>query len=102
MTTFFRILSYVRPYWRTLILSMACTVFFSIFSGASIYLTIPLLETLFDQTPTDMHFVQTPPKNQLVPNEIIGVKRSAENFLREYLFEGTKSEALLKICVLIF
>lgn len=102
MRIFFRILSYVRPYWRTLVLSVISTIMFSIFSGASIYLTIPLLETLFDQSPTEVHFIQTPPKNQLVPNEIVGIKRTTENVIRNFLFDGTKSEALFKICSLIF
>jgi subfamily B ATP-binding cassette protein MsbA len=102
LTTFFRILAYVRPYWRTLLLSVSCTILFSIFSGASIYLTIPLLETLFDQTPIEISAVQTPPKNQLVPNEIVSVKQQIENTLRNFLFAGTKAEALLKICTLIF
>lgn len=102
MTTFLRILSYVRPYWRTLLLSILCTILFSIFSGGSIYLTIPLLETLFDQTPVEVSAIQTPPKNQLVPNEIVSVKQYVETTLRGFLFAGTKSEALFKICGLIF
>lgn len=92
----------MRPYWRTLVLSVTCTIFFSIFSGASIYLTIPLLETLFDQTPIEVAAVQTPPKNQLVPNEIVSIKQYVENTLREFLFDGTKAESLFKICGLIF
>ncbi|MFZ4621483.1 MAG: ABC transporter ATP-binding protein [Bacteroidota bacterium] len=102
MKIFFRILAYVRPYWRTLALSVACTFMFSIFSGASIYLTIPLLETLFDQTPQEINATQTPPKNQLVPNEIVGAKQYIEHSVRDFLFAGTKSDALFKICVLIF
>lgn len=102
MKIFFRILVYVRPYWRTLALSIACTFMFSIFSGASIYLTIPLLETLFDQSPTEINATQTPPRNQLVPNEIVGVKQFVEHSIRDFLFAGTKSEALFKICMLIF
>ncbi len=102
MKIFFRILKFVRPYWKTLALSVCCTIMFSIFSGSSIYLTIPLLETLFDQSPPQISTIETPPKNQLVPNEIITVKQQVENFLRSFLFTGTKNEALFKICMLIF
>ena len=102
MKIFIRILSYVKPYWRILALSIGCTFMFSMFSGASIYLTIPLMETLFDQTPMEVSATQTPPKNQLVPNEIVGAKRYVETTIRSYLFAGTKSEALFKICGLIF
>ncbi|KAB2922790.1 MAG: ABC transporter ATP-binding protein [Bacteroidetes bacterium] len=102
MSTFVRILTYVRPYWRTLALSVLCTIFFSVFSGSSIYLTIPLLETLFEQNPIVTAGVDTPPKNQLVPNEVVAVKRYVEVSLREFLFNGTKAEALFKICALFF
>ncbi|MCK5572703.1 MAG: hypothetical protein KAJ12_08075, partial [Bacteroidetes bacterium] len=43
-----RVIGYVRPYWKWLAISMAASVVFSLFSGVSIYLTIPLLETLFN------------------------------------------------------
>ena len=59
MKIFFRILRYLRPYWKRLALSIVCTVFYSVFSGASIYLSIPLVETLFDQSSSQ---VQTPPR----------------------------------------
>ncbi len=102
MKIFLRILAYVQPYWRTLALSILFTIMFSIFSGSSIYLTIPLLETLFDQSPNETAFIHTPPKNQLVPNEVITVKQTIEKTIRDFLFRGSKSEALLRICVLIF
>jgi subfamily B ATP-binding cassette protein MsbA len=101
MAIFLRILSFVRPYWRTIVLSVTCTIFFSFFSGTSIYLTIPLLETLFEQTPIEIGAIQTPPKNQLVPNEVVTVKQHIERTVRDFLFTGSKSDALFKICVLI-
>ncbi len=102
MKIFFRVLVFVRPYWRTLALSIISTIFLSVFSGASVYLTIPLLETLFDQSPIEVSGTSTPPKNQLVPNEIVSVKQVVENALRSFLFAGSKNEALFKICGLIF
>ncbi|MBW7888841.1 MAG: ATP-binding cassette domain-containing protein [Bacteroidetes bacterium] len=101
MKIFLRILAFVRPYWKTLALSVFCTMFFSLFSGSSIYLTIPLLETLFDQSQTPLVQVETPPKNQLVPNEIVSVKQQVESVVRNFLFSGSKNEALFKICGLI-
>ena len=41
---------YLRPYGGRLALSIACSILFSVFSGVSIYLTIPLLETLFQRS----------------------------------------------------
>ncbi len=98
MKIFFRILQYLRPYWRRLALSIVCTVFYSVFSGASIYLSIPLVETLFDQSSSQ---VQTPPRNSVVPNEIIGGKQQLENLIKSLIFTGSKTESLFKICVVI-
>ncbi|MCX6136064.1 MAG: ABC transporter ATP-binding protein [Ignavibacteriales bacterium] len=97
MRVFLRILRYVRPYWRKLSLSLLCTVLFSIFSGASIYLTMPLLQTVFDQAPSN----STPPRNSLVPNEIISLKQSLNDYLQRSVFSPDKNETLYKICALI-
>ena len=98
MRIFFRILRYLRPYWRRLALSIVCTVFYSVFSGASIYLSIPLVETLFDQSSSQ---VQTPPRNSVVPNEIVGGKQQLENLIKSLIFTGSKTESLFKICTVI-
>jgi len=81
-----------------LALSIVCTILYSAFSGASIYLSIPLLETLFDQTTIQQ---QTPPTNSMVPNEVIGLKQKLEGTLKSRVFSGSKTEALFKICVVI-
>jgi subfamily B ATP-binding cassette protein MsbA len=44
---FRRILGLTRPYWKHISLSMVFAVFYSVLSGASIYLFIPLLDILF-------------------------------------------------------
>ncbi|HLF13659.1 MAG TPA: ABC transporter ATP-binding protein [Bacteroidota bacterium] len=44
---FRRILGLTRPYWRHISASVVLTVFYSLLSGASIYLFIPLLDILF-------------------------------------------------------
>ena len=44
---FRRILGLTRPYWKHISASVVLTVFYSLLSGASIYLFIPLLDILF-------------------------------------------------------
>ncbi len=92
---YLRLLRYVRPYKRFLTGSIISTIFFSLFSGASIYLTIPLLDTLFNQgipqpiavTPSSGFFDQ--------------LKANAANVFNSFVFSGTKSEALFRICAII-
>ncbi|HTR81411.1 MAG TPA: ABC transporter ATP-binding protein [Bacteroidota bacterium] len=97
MKIFLRILRYVRPYRTTLILSVVCTILYSAFSGASVYLSIPLLETLFDQSSQQ----QAPDESGTMPNQIGGLKDRIEQTLKDQIFSGSKTEALFKICVVI-
>ncbi len=96
MKPYFRLLKYVRRYWLYLTVSILCTVFFSFFNAASIYLSIPLLDTLFNQ-------------NSSITSSLTGVasqqtgslKESINTLINTSLLQGTKSEALLRICFVI-
>lgn len=92
---YLRLLRYVLPYKKFLASSISATVFYSVFSGASIYLILPLLNTLFSQTSPQMIIA---PANAPIFDR---VKISAENLVTQFVFGGTKSNALLKICVVI-
>lgn len=95
---FLRVLSYARPYWKYLGLSFFFTILFSIFSGVSIYLAIPLLETLFSQD-----YISALEKiGGSSQGGFLGtMKREFFGFLFRYVFSGTHSEALIKICLII-
>jgi ABC-type multidrug transport system fused ATPase/permease subunit len=91
--TFLRVLKYVRPYWKQLALSVFFTILFSIFSGVSIYLAIPLLETLFSQD-----YISVLNKLGSSSGFLSDLKNTFFSFLLRYVFSGTHSEALIKIC----
>ncbi len=92
---YLRLLRYVKPYKRFLTGSIISTIFFSLFSGASIYLTIPLLDTLFNQgTPQPLTITAT-------SGFLEHLKANAANLFNSFVFGGTKSEALFKICFII-
>jgi subfamily B ATP-binding cassette protein MsbA len=94
--TFLRVLKYVRPYWKQLALSVFFTILFSIFSGVSIYLAIPLLETLFSQD-----YISVLNKLGSSSGFLSDLKNTFFSFLLRYVFSGTHSEALIKICIVI-
>lgn len=98
LKVFFRVLGYVRPYWKHLVLSIFFTILFSIFSGVSIYLAIPLLETLFSQDYMSALGKIGASSGTGFFNEM---KKEFFGFLFKYVFSGTHSEALLKICLVI-
>jgi subfamily B ATP-binding cassette protein MsbA len=47
MRLFLRVLAYIRPYWRHLAISIVCTVLFTLFSGATVWMLTPLMKTVF-------------------------------------------------------
>jgi len=47
MRLFLRVAAYVKPYWRHLFISVICTMLFTILSGASVWILMPLMRTVF-------------------------------------------------------
>ncbi len=102
MSTYSRVLRYLRPYKARLAASMLCSVLFSVFSGLSIYLTIPLLETLFGRggvsSPAAPASSSSP---ELVPGWLAGIRRSMEHAFQSAVFSGSAEQSLLTICAVI-
>jgi subfamily B ATP-binding cassette protein MsbA len=101
MTIFLRLLKYVKKYWRNLTISIVCTVFFSLLSGVSIYLSIPLLKTLFNQ---GTQTVASPLSTTSPPSTRGGASGLIDQVLtsfQEFILSGSQSEALLRICAII-
>ncbi len=103
MKIYFRILSYVKPFKKHLAASIIFTILFAILNGASITLTIPLLDTLFAQDKT-VKTEQSIPKTISTPilglmNEFID---TIINSFKEIVFSGSQNQILFKICLLLF
>jgi subfamily B ATP-binding cassette protein MsbA len=99
MKIYIRLLGYLRPYWRILLFSMLFAIGFSFFSGVSIYLTVPLLETLFNTG-------SAPPAAAAVPipvagDWLAGVRQSLSAVFHDFVFVGDIQQSLLRICVII-
>ena len=105
MKTYIRILEYVKPYWKHLALSIIFTVLFAVFSAVSVYLTIPLLDTLFQESnKTEMvHQPSAVDKTiAILPDWIIHLKDNVVNTFNNFVFSGDKIHALFNICILVF
>jgi len=103
LKTYLRLLSYVKPYWKSLSISILCTVLYASLNGASIYLTIPLLDTLFQESGKSDVPAQTAVATQIPGNsgffqEIIDDASAA---IKQFIFSGDTSEVLFKLCTLI-
>ncbi len=95
LRTYGRILSYLKPYKKYLAASISSAVFYSLFAGASVYLTIPLLDTLFNQG--SPHALSVPTTASFLDK----IKADVSNWFNHLMFSGTKSDALLRICLII-
>lgn len=103
MDTYFRILRYVKPYWKHLTLSIVCTILYALLNGLSIYLTIPLLDTLFNEnkavskTEQTVTSVQNIKKPTIIEDGMEAISKKA----KEFIFSGTTKDILLKISILV-
>lgn len=85
-------------------ISVVCTILFALFNGASVYLTIPLLDTLFQESANKQVQVETTPVDKvggILPDWINDIKESISDSFNTFVFSGSKTDALMKICLLV-
>ena len=103
MKTYIRILGYVKPYWKHLVVSICCTILYAILNGVSIYLTIPLLDTLFQQQSKKVVVQETSnPVASVMPDWAVKIGQDVSEKFKEVILSGDKIDALIKICILVF
>ncbi|HEV8539254.1 MAG TPA: ABC transporter ATP-binding protein [Bacteroidota bacterium] len=96
--TYLRVLRYTRRYWKHIAVSTVCTVMYSLFSGISIYLFIPLLDVLFH--PEKIVGGQAADVLK-IPFGLGGVLNHLKQTFVELVFSGTQLDALFRICVIL-
>ena len=104
MKTYFRILKFVRPYWKHLTISVICTILFALLNGTSVYLTIPLLDTLFQEGGVHSQVqqqssVQT--ASGILPDWVQHIGKEISDSFNNFVFSGDKTDALLRICIIV-
>lgn len=102
MKTYLRILNYVKPYWKYLGISVICTIMFALLNGVSVYLTIPLLDTLFQQNQKTVNVTTTSPVTSILPGWVIKIGNDISREFNNLILSGDKIDALIKICFLVF
>src|SRR5258708_6518383 len=100
MRLYFRILGFVKPYWKRIALSIICTILYSIFNGLSIYLFIPLLDMLFN---VKQNGTSALPSGSTfhIPTGLLGMFDGIKVGFIDFIFKGSSMDALLKICLVI-
>lgn len=105
MKTYWRILSYVKPFWKHLSVSVICSILYALLNGASVYLTIPLLDTLFQESgEAQQEVVESQPEADvpgIIPDFISSTINSVVESFQNFIFSGSTVDTLFKICGLI-
>lgn len=106
MNTYYRLLRYSSKYWKYLSLSIVCTIIFALLNGASVYLSIPLLDTLFNSGALTASASESGTVNEVstsvLPNFVLDIKDGISKSFNDFIFSGDKTDALFKICIIIF
>ena len=93
MKEYFRLVKLLKPYRHLLVLSFILIILFSLSNAASIYLSIPLLKTLFTSASSELTSL---PAQQTYFDQI-------RHTIDSYIFgDGDKLQALTKVCILLF
>ena len=104
MQTYLRILKYVKPYWKNLALIFILSLFYAVLNGLSIYLIIPLLDTLFQGTGATQQVSTTQnlqSSSSFLPDFLVNLKDMASQWFTDFVYSGGQIEILLKICLVI-
>lgn len=103
MDTYLRIIKYVKPYWKHIVLTFVFSLFFALLNGLSVYLTIPLLDTLFQESAGKQAISETQVERttSILPDWIKTLEEDTITSFNDYILSGDKSEVLIKICILI-
>jgi len=92
MKLYLRLTTYIKKYKKYIFISLILSLLLSFFSALSIYLTIPLLRTLFLNDSASTNNETT----------ITGFYSGIQKYFENYLFRYGKINALGIICILIF
>jgi len=103
MRTFLRLLSYVKPHWRSLSLALVFMLFFAFFSGFSIGMISPFMEVLF-QSPSVQQREELRQDVSLDisgPNALQQVRDYIQLKAQKYLLSSRPLVSLERICFII-
>ncbi len=96
MKTYLRILNYVKPYWKYIGISVVCTIMYALLNGVSVYLTIPLLDTLFQQKQKAATVTTTSPAASILPDWVLKIGNDISQEFNKLILSGDKIDALDK------
>ena len=81
-------MTYAKPYWKHIVFAFIFSILFAILNGVSVYLTIPLLDTLFQESAYKHEVHQTSSiekASSIFPDWINEVKESVVKSFNDFV-----------------
>ena len=101
--TYLRLLRYLAPYWRKVILLFVCTTIFASLSGVSLTLIPPFLHILFgERTESSVEEGNGGDGGVPLPDLVNDIKDGVVGSARSFIYEGTPEDRLMRFCVIFF
>ena len=113
MSTYARLLRYVTPYWKRMVLLLVTITAFAALSGVSLTLIPPFLKILlYDKQPAAVIQVEesvgssgatgvSDSQGIPLPAGLERVKESAQSHFAEFMYEGDRKSRLIRFCKLL-
>jgi len=113
MNLYFKMLQFIKPFWKAIVMTFILTFLYVIFNNLSLWITVDFLKQLFDpQTVNSEQVVvkdvvdtgndKNPIKEKLGVDINIGIYKKINRTIKSVLIRDTKSKTLLTVCFVIF
>ncbi len=101
--TYLRLLRYLAPHWKKVVLLFVCTTIFASLSGVSLTLIPPFLHILFGGSSEQTVDEAVSGENGVpLPSFFDDIKDGVVSWTRELVYEGSPEDRLARFCVIFF
>lgn len=101
--TYLRLIRYLAPYWKQVVLLFVCTTIFASLNGVSLTLIPPFLHILFgERAESAAEEAGTEDNGVPLPSLVEEIKEGVVVRARSFIYEGTPEDRLIRFCVIFF
>ncbi len=104
MTLYLRVISYAKPYWHFMAGAIVCMMVFAIMSSITVWIALPLLQTLFGREAAESaDFQPNAPVDRIEETTgLLGIREMLKEETNAIIVGDSKTETLQRLCVIIF
>lgn len=114
MHLYLKIISFIKPYWKSILLSLLCTVLYVFFNNLSLWISVDFVQQLF--SPEYTTNISSPADNEEIANDsersegnrVLNISsdfdlyKTINSTIKKFLIQETKAGTLKMVCLVIF